>query len=311
MKQLSGGMSRYWRDRVKEFRRIKIIYLFAFIIVAHVIIFAYVPMYGIIIAFRRYKIGISMFEGEWVGLRYFIQFFSGGNAWKLIRNTLYIGGYSLLFGFPAPILLALMFNEIKNKRFKKISQTISYMPNFISLVIVIGIIRSFFMSTGLFNDIRVFMGLDRINIFADPRYFRTLYVASGIWQGVGMGTIIYLAAISGVDTELYEAASIDGANRLQRITHIVIPSIMPVITMMLILSAGSVISVGFDKAFLMQTPTNLDVSEMISTYVYKTGIRDQNYSFGTAVGLFTGVVSMTLLVITNALSKRISETSLW
>lgn len=301
----------YIINRIKEFKKLKIIYLFAFICIAHVIIFSYIPMYGIIIAFKRYKLGAEFLGGDWVGLRYFIQFFNSMVFWRIIKNTLLLGVYSLIFSFPAPIILALIFNEIKGQLYKRISQTISYMPYFISTVIIVGLLKSFFSSTGFFNDIRILIGLDRINFIADPAYFRTLYIASGIWQGVGFGTIIYLAALSGIDTQILEAAVIDGANRLHRILYVSIPSIMPTIVILLILSAGSIINVGFEKVFLMQTPTNMVNSDVIATYVYRMGIVDANYSFATAVGLFNAVISFILLAAVNLISKRVTETSLW
>lgn len=304
-------MQNYWKDKVKEFKRIKIIYLFAFIVVAQLIIFKYIPMYGIIIAFRRYKVGVGMFAGEWVGLRYFKQFLTGMQSWTIIKNTLLLGVYGLIYGFPAPIILALAFNEIRSKTYKRVCQTITYMPYFISTVIIVGIVRSFFLSTGIFSDILVALGRERVNIFSNPDFFRTLYIGSSIWKGVGFGTIIYLAALAGIDQEIYEAAIIDGAGRFQRMFYITIPSILPTIVILLILSSGSIISVGFEKAFLMQTPTNLSVTELISTYVYKTGILNANYSFGAAVGLFNAIVAFVLLAIVNFAAKHLTESSLW
>lgn len=295
--------TRVWRHR--EY------YLFLLPAVVYVAIFCYAPMYGLQIAFKDYKVSLGVSGSPWVGLRNFTDFFQGYYFWNLIRNTLVLSLYSLIAGFPIPILVALILNELKPK-FKKVTQTVLYAPHFISTVVIIGMITIFFSpSMGVVNTLLNALGMDSIYFMGKPGYFRHLYVWSGIWQSMGWGAIIYLAALAGVDPGLHEAASIDGASRIQRIVHINIPSIMPTIIIMLILQVGRIASVGYEKVYLMQNELNMEVAEVISTYVYKRGLINNNYSFSTAVGLFNNVVNVILVLIANKVSQKCSDTSLF
>jgi putative aldouronate transport system permease protein len=287
-------------------------YVFAAPALLSVIIFSYVPMYGIQIAFKNYSPRLGIWGSEWVGLRHIIRFLTTPNALQLIRNTFLISFYSLIFGFPVPILLALMINEVNSSKYKRTVQMISYAPYFISTVAVIGIINLFFKrETGIVNLILIKLGQTGHNFIADPAWFRPLYIGSGIWQGAGWGTIIYLAILSQVDSEMVEAATIDGATRLQKIWHLFIPALLPIITIQLIMSAGGILSVGFEKAYLLQNSLNTDTSDVISTYVYRFGIMGGQFSFTTAIGFFNSMVNAVLLVIVNTIAKRLDATSLW
>lgn len=287
-------------------------YLFLLLPLAYLIIFCYVPMYGVTLAFKDYRIMEGIMGSPWAGTKYFKQFFMSPNFVLLLKNTIYISLYSLIAGFPAPIFLALALNEVKSKSFKKFVQMVTYAPYFISMVVLVGMIITFMTPRiGILNNLaEMFLG-KQVNLMGESGLFRTTYVLSGIWQTSGYGAIIYIAALSGIDPALYEAAVLDGATRFQKMIHIDIPGIMPTIVIMLILSLGGVLSVGADKAFLMQNPLNLNNSEIIATYVYKIGLVSGQYSFSTAVGLFNSVVNFTLLVIVNWISRRLSETSLW
>lgn len=295
--------TRIWRHR--EY------YLFLLPAVVYVAVFCYAPMYGLQIAFKDYKVSLGVSGSPWVGLRNFTDFFQGYYFWNLIRNTLVLSLYSLIAGFPIPIIVALILNELKPK-FKKVTQTVLYAPHFISTVVIIGMITIFFSpSMGVVNTLLNFLGMDSVYFMGSPRYFRHLYVWSGVWQSMGWGAIIYLAALAGVDPGLHEAAAIDGASRVQRILHINIPSIMPTIIIMLILQVGRIASVGYEKVYLMQNELNMEVAEVISTYVYKRGLINNNYSFSTAVGLFNNVVNVILVLFANKISKKCSDTSLF
>jgi putative aldouronate transport system permease protein len=277
-----------------------------------IVVFSYVPMYGVQIAFRDYRTARGIMGSPWVGWKHFITFFTNPFALRTIKNTFLLGIYSFLWGFPAPIILAILINEIRNRRFKKIVQTISYLPYFLSMVIIVGMLKTFAAyPSGLFNNIVTFFGQEPVFFFGKPEWFRTLYIASGIWQGVGWGTIIYLAALTGVDPQLYDAAAIDGANRFQRIWNISLPAISPTISVLLILNTGSILATNFEKVLLMYNPNIYSVADIISTYVYREGIVNAQFSYTTAVGLFTSVISFILLFITNTLSDRLSGNSLW
>ena len=276
------------------------------------ILFHYAPMYGAIIALKDFRLGDTIGSAPWVGFRWFQDFFSSMYFWRLIKNTLIINVYQLAFGFPIPIIFALAVNEIRIRKFKRTLQTISYIPYFISTVVVVGMLNNFFgMNHGLINNFLESLGYERIHFFLESKYFRPLYIGSGVWQSFGYGSIIYIAAMSGVDMDLYEAAIIDGAKRLQQIWHITLPAIRPTIIIILIFSIGALMSEGFQKIILMYNPATYDVADVISTYVYRRGLIDMDYSFSTAVGLFNSVVNFGLLIGANALSKRVSEVSLW
>ena len=275
-------------------------------------VFAYIPMGGIIVAFQKYSPRKGILGSEWVGLKYFKQFFTTPSSRKIIFNTLYLGIYSLIAGFPIPILLAIGINEVRNIKFKKTVQLVTYAPYFISVVIMVGMmVQMMDMRTGIINVLLGKLGIDAINFFGDPKIFRHLYVWSGVWQTAGYSSIIYVAALAGVSPEFHEAATMDGATRLQRIIHVDIPTIMPTIIIQLIFSCANVVNIGMDKIFLMQTSLNASVSEVISTFVYKVGVVNANFGFSTAAGLFQSLVSFGLLVLVNQLSRRMSDTSLW
>lgn len=286
-------------------------YLLLLPAVAYVILFCYTPMYGLQIAFKDYKGALGIAGSRWVGLKHFRSFFNSYIFLQLLRNTLALSLYSLAAGFPLPILLALLLNETKS-RFKRFSQTVLYAPHFISMVVMVGMLNTLFSpSMGVINTLREALGMERYYYMAQPSAFRHLYVWSGVWQNIGWDAVIYLAALSAVDPSLHEAAMIDGASRIQRITHINLPTILPTIVILFIMAVGRVASVGYEKVYLLQNDLNVDVSEVISTYVYKRGVLNSNYSFSTAVGLFNNVVNIALLLMANFISRRLGETSLF
>ena len=270
-------------------------------------------MGGIVIAFKNFRPARGIFGSDWADpwYKYFKQFFGGYYFARLLRNTLLINFYDLLFGFPAPILLALLLNELRNAKYKRIVQTVTYLPHFISLVVICGIVLDFFSSNGLVNQVTQALGGKPTIFMQDPKYFRSIYVGSGIWQSVGYGSIIYLSALSGVDMELYDAAAIDGCSRFGRVVHVTLPGILPTIVIMLILRVGFMMNLGFEKIILLYNESIYETSDVISSFVYRYGIQKANYSYATAVGLFNSVFSLVLLVSVNALSKKVSKTSLW
>ncbi len=276
------------------------------------ILFCYKPMYGVLIAFKQYSLRLGVFGSEWTGLANFERLFHSYWFPIILKNTLTLSVLSLLIGFPAQILLALMVNEVETPFLKKTFQTVSYAPHFISTVVVCGMITLFLSpSSGVVNQIIAALGGERIAFMQQPGMFKWIYVISGVWQGVGWGAIIYFAALAGVDKELLEAAQIDGASRLQRMIHINLPVLIPTIVVLFILQCGSLLGVGYEKTYLLQNATNLTGSEIISTYVYKMGLERNDFSFSTATGLFNSVINCLILVIANALSRKVSETSLW
>lgn len=275
-------------------------------------IFRYGPMYGLQLAFRDFMPNLGISGSEWIGLENFRRFFNSYHFEVLLKNTLMLSLYQLLVGFPLPILLALSLHALENKKVAKCIQTIVYAPYFISTVVLVGMINIFFsMNGGLVNSLLALLGKEQILFLGKASYFPSLYVWSGVWQSTGWSAIIYLAALSSVNPELHEAAKIDGAGRFQRILHIDIPHIVPTIITLLILNAGKIMSVGFEKAYLMQNSLNLEKSEIISTYVYKVGLLEGQYGFSTAVDIFNAVINCVLLVLVNWLSKKVSGSSLW
>jgi putative aldouronate transport system permease protein len=279
-----------------------------------VIIFNYMPMYGAQIAFKNFRAVDGIWGSPWAGFKHFTRFFTSPSFFKVLKNTFSLSLYSLAAGFPFPIILALSLNAMRNLRLKKTIQTFSYMPHFISMTVMVGMILQFLSPRqGIVNRLLGTVGIASISFMTKPDFFRSVYVWTGIWQNIGWGSIIYLAALSAINPELHEAALADGANRLQRIRHIDIPGILPTATILLILSAGQLINVGFEKVFLMQNDLNLSVSEVIQTFVYKIGIASEmpNYSYSTAVGLFNSVISLALVAMVNLFARKFSETSLW
>ncbi|GIN55968.1 ABC transporter permease [Lederbergia ruris] len=301
----------FWRRLAKDLKRNKYIYIMVLPVVIYYLIFHYGPMYGVQIAFKDFSLTEGIWGSEWVGFKHFLDFFKGYYFWRLIRNTFLINIYELLLAFPAPILLALLLNELRRMWFKRVVQTISYLPHFISVVVVVGMLVDFTTQNGLINQVLSIFGIEPISFLQKPEWFRTLYIGSGIWQSIGWGSIIYLAAMSNINSELYEAAKIDGANRFKQALHVTIPGIAPIIIILLILQIGSMMSVGFEKIILMYNPLTYDTADVISTYVYRKGILEANFSFSAAVGLFNAIINLTLLVLANRISAKVSETSLW
>lgn len=288
------------------------LYLLLLIPVVYIIVFAYVPMGGTMIAFKDYRIKKGVWGSPWVGLKHFENFFTTPNFKLLLRNTLSLSVYSLLAGFPFPILLALAINECSSKKYRKTVQMVTYAPYFISTVVLVGIMSNFFsLRTGFVNSVAKLLGAEQINYMGVPGLFRHLYVWSGIWQSAGYSAVIYIAALASVDQSLVEAAIIDGAGRIKRIWHIDIPTIAPTIVIQFILAIGGIMGIGFEKVYLMQNPVNLDYSEIISTFVYKRGMTQFQYSYAAAVGLFNSVINLLLIVTANTFASKIGETSLF
>ncbi|MDO4293996.1 MAG: ABC transporter permease subunit [Eubacteriales bacterium] len=280
--------------------------------VIYLLIFNYAPLYGLIIAFKDYKPYLGYLDSPFVGFDNFIRFFNSNKFGQVLPNTVILSFYSLLASFPFPIILALCLNYIPSLRFKKLVQNITYAPYFISTVVLVSMLSIFFsQSGGLVNNIREAMGLERILYMGNPEAFRHMYVWSGVWQTVGWSSIIYFASLANVDESLHEAAIVDGATILQRIRYIDLPTIKPVIVTLFILNTGKLMSIGFEKAYLMQNSLNMEASEIISTYVYKIGLLSQQYSYSTAIDLFNALINLILIFSVNAISRKLSETSIW
>ena len=276
------------------------------------ILFQYIPMYGIQIAFRRFNPGLGILRSPWVGAIYFEQFFNSFYFWELIRNTLFLSLFQMCIGFPMPIVLALLINEIRFKRFKKALQNVTYIPHFLSLVVVVSMLNLFSdVNYGVFNKIAVFFGGSAMDYMIKAEYFRPLYVFSTVWQMMGFNSVIYIAALAAIDPALYEASTIDGATRLQKIIHISLPCLLPTIIILFILRIGHIMELGFEKAYLMQNPINMETSELISTFIYKNGIQRGQFSFSAAVGIFNNGINFILLVAANFILRRTTKTSLW
>ncbi len=291
----------------RDFKKNKYIYLMLIPVVAYFIIFHYIPMISAQIAFRDYSIAKGIWGSKWVGWKHFRSYFNSYYFGRLIKNTLVLSAENILFGFPAPIILAILINEIKAPRFKRVVQTVTYLPHFISIVIVCALLRNFFAVDGLINQL---FGTN-INFFMKSEWFRPLYVGSGIWQEIGWGSIVYLSAISSIDSQLYEAAEMDGANRFQRILHITLPCIATTITVMFIMRVGRMMTVGADKVLLMYSESTYETSDIISTFVYRRGLLNQSYSYSAAVDLVNSLVNCILLVCANKICKKISGKGLW
>jgi len=296
----------------KDWQKHKYLYLFfALPVVIYFVVFKYVPLYGLQIAFKDFKTGRGIWGSEWVGLKHFTDFFGNIYFWRLISNTLRISLLGLVLGFPAPIIFALLLNEVRHKFFKKTIQTLTYLPHFISTVVICGILVTFSSSDGLFNTIIAFLGGTRSDLLMKSSAFLPIYIGSNIWAGFGWGSILYLSALSNVDQEQYEASYIDGASRFQRMRFITLPGIMPTIVIQFILRVGYLMSVGSEKILLLYSPITYDVSDVISTYVYRKGLINQDFAYSTAVGIFNSVINIILLVTANKLCKHVNETSLW
>lgn len=301
---LSHKISRDWKMN-------KYKYLLILPVLVYLALFCYKPMYGLIIAFNNYKPTRGITGSDYVGLMWFDNFFNNIYFWRLLSNTFTISALSIVFGFPAPIILALLLNEIQNEKFKRTVQTITYMPYFISLVVTCSIIKIYCQENGLFSQIIEIFGGTRRNLLIDPSAYRPIYVLSGIWQNIGWNSIIYLAALSGIDQEQYEAARIDGANRFQQMLHITIPGILPTIMILFVLRMGSILNVGYEKVLLLYTENTYNVADVFSTYTYRVGLEQKQYSLSTAVSLFNTMVNIMFLVFTNWLSRKTTESGLF
>lgn len=294
-----------------EIKQNKFLYLMLFPGILFYIIFHYVPMYGAIIAFKDYSPILGIMHSEWVGFKHFESFFKSAYFVRVLKNTLGLSIYGLLAGFPVPIILALLLNEIGCSWFKKTVQTVTYIPHFISIVVFSGMIVNFTMQNGLINVLLSYFGFERTNLLLKPELFKSIYVWSDIWQQAGWNSIIYIAALSSIDQELYEAATLDGANRFQQTLHVTLPGISSTITVLLILQIGGIMNIGFEKVILLYNSMNMETADIISSYVYRKGIINNNFSFSTAIGLFNSAVNLILLITANFISKRVSENSLW
>jgi putative aldouronate transport system permease protein len=276
------------------------------------LVFHYFPMYGIVMAFQSFKPALGFFESPWVGLRHFQRILTDMMILRAFKNTVILGLYTLLVNFPAPILFALLLNEVRHSKFKRVSQTISYMPYFLSTVIVVGLLKDLLnINGGVVNSLISLFGGAKVDFFGLPEWFRTLYVGSGVWHGVGYGSIIYLAAMAGVNPELYEAAVIDGAGRLKQAWHITLPGIIPTVTILFIFAVSGIVGNDWQKILLLYTPSTYSTADVIGTYVYRSGIQGSSQGYAAAVGLLNSVISLALLALTNFAAKKFGDTALW
>lgn len=300
------------KEKLKNIKRYSSLYALLMVPLVWYIVFKYIPMYGLQIAFKRFNPSLGIAGSPWAGMTYFKQFFGSYYFGDILWNTISLSLFTMLIGFPMPIILALLINEIKSIKFRKIIQNITYMPNFLSVVVIVSMLTLFSNKDyGLFNKLTGFFGTASVDFMSKPSCFQPLYVFSNVWQFMGFNAIIYIAALAGVDQELYEAASIDGATRMQKIIHISVPCIMGTILIMFIMRIGNLMSVGFEKVLLMQNSVTLSSSEIISTFIYKNGIQKGQFSYSTAVGMFNSVINFILLISANSISKKTTKTGLW
>jgi putative aldouronate transport system permease protein len=295
----------------KDFLKNKYVYLLALPVVLYYIIFHYIPMYGVQIAFKEFVPIKGISGSKWIGLENFQRISKDVMFFRALKNTVILSVYNVLWSFPAPIILALLLNEVRSKLVKSAVQTITYLPHFVSIVVISGLIIDFTATRGLISDLLAMFGVPRSNLLTNPNLFRSIYISTGIWQEIGFNSIIYLSALSAIDTQLYEAASIDGSGRIGKLINVTLPSITPTIIILLILKVGHIMGIGFDKIFLLYNPATYETADVISTYVYRKGLVNQSYSYSSAVGLFNSVVNFAFLISTNKISKKVSETSLW
>ena len=309
MKREKAGL----KSRIlNDMKRNWFLYLMFLPVLIYFIIFAYIPMGGTIMAFKDYKVRMGIWGSPWVGLKYFERFFNSYNFELLLKNTITISVYSLLVSFPIPIIFALLLNYLRQKHLKKVIQMVSYAPYFISTIVICGMIAIFLdKNSGIINQIITFFGGEAVPFLSRPQYFKRIYVWSGVWQGMGYSSIIYLSALSGIDPALHEAAIMDGASKVKRIIHIDLPGLKSIIVIQLILALGSLMNVGFEKIYLLQNDLNISASDVINTYVYRVGLVQNNYSFSTAVGLFNSVINMFLVILANTFVKKLTNESLW
>jgi len=311
VKPLTPGQER-WKVIKKTLQRDKFLMLLWLPLLAFYIVFHYAPIPGIIIAFREFKPGRGIYGSGWVGLENIMMFVNSFYCWRLIRNTVILSIYSLVFGFPVPIIFAVVVCEIRQGGLRRVVQTVSYLPHFISTVVLVGMLKQFFcLDTGIVNRIIEMFGGTQVNFFMDPKCFRPLYVGSGIWQSFGFSSIIYISAILGVDPSLYESAKIDGSSKFKDFWYITLPSILPTIIILFIMQLGKVMSVGFEKVYLMYSPSVYDTADVIATYNYRKGIVDSDYSYSSAVGLFNSLINFALVYGSNVLCRKLTNSSLW
>lgn len=287
------------------------IYLMLLPVVAAYIIFAYMPMGGLVIAFKNFAPRLGFFRSKWVGFKYFIDFFNDMYFWRLMRNTFLLNVYDIIIGFPAPIVIAILLNEVRSRKARATYQTMMYLPYFISMVVLCGIIRDFADRDGVINDLIVLFGGERISMMMEPVLFKPIFVLTNMWQYAGWNSIIYMAAMSSISTELYDAAYVDGCNRFAQTIHVTIPGILPTIVIMFILRIGNIMTVGFEKVILLYNPMTMETADVISSYVYRRGIMENNFSYATAVGMFNSVLNCVFLFAANYLSRKFTEQSLW
>ncbi len=306
-----GQKNSFFYRLLLDYTRHKTVYVMALPCILYFAVYHYWPMYGALIAFKDFHPRLGILGSPWVGLKYFWQFFESAYFIRTLKNTLVLNLYNIIFGFPAPIILALLMNELRSVTFKRTVQTITYLPHFISTVVICGMITDFSSMNGLFNTIASLFGIKPSSLLMNPSFFRPMYVASDIWQEVGWGSIVYLAALTSIDAELYEAARIDGAGRFRQMLNITLPGIVPTIVIMLILRMGRIMSVGFEKVMLLYNPATYEVADVISTFVYRKGIVEANYSYSAAVGFFNSVVNLIMINVTNFISRKTTENSLW
>ena len=295
----------------KDWRANRSLYAMVLPVLAFYVLFKYGPIYGLQIAFKDFYASDGILGSAWVGIKHFKRFFSSFFFWRVLKNTLLLSTYSIVFAFPAPILLALSLNEVGNTGFKRTVQTIAYLPHFISLVVICGMIKQFTLTDGLINGIIEFFGMERVPMLQMPRLFRPIYIISDIWQGIGWGCIIYLSALAAIDVQLYDAASIDGCGRFRKMLSVTVPGISPTIIILLILRLGRVLTIGFEKILLLYNPAVYSTADVISTYVYREGLINANWSYAASVGLFNSVVNLIFIIVANRISRKVSETSLW
>lgn len=307
-KKYPNGYGKFLR---RQWRQYKYLYLMLIPVIVYYAVFHYRPMYGVLIAFKNFSPGKGILGSPWVGFKFFLEFFDSYYFTRIVRNTLLINIYGLLFTFPAPILLALLLNEVRSAPYKKLVQTISYLPHFVSTVVIAGLVLQFVAKNGFINNVAVLLGGERVSFMLNPRYFRTIYLVSDVWQGIGWGSIIYLAALSGISPELYEAATIDGAGRFKQMLHITLPGISSTIIILLILKIGNMMNLGFEKIILLYNESIYETADVISSFIYRRGILEANYSYSTAVGLFNSVINLILILGANMLSRKFTETYLW
>ena len=295
----------------RDWKMNKAVYLMAVPVIVYFFIFNYIPMGGILMAFVDYSIKKGIFGSTFVGFDNFIRFFNSIYCWRVIRNTLLISLYGLLFSFPFPIIFALCLNEIRNTKFKKLTQTISYLPYFISIVVVVSILQDFTSADGVLTQLAAALGDTGGALWSRPEWFRTLYIGSNIWQHLGYNSIIFISALAAIDQELYEAAVIDGAGRWKQTLYITLPELSSTIVVLLILRLGQIMNVGYEKTILMYSPATYETADVIASYVYRVGIEDADYGYSTAINFFNSVVNFLVLFVANAISRKLSETSLW